>query len=83
MALTGSGVCFKAELCGKTAQLRELSRNEDISEKYRLEPYFTKPKIDFFFQVSVQFGRRAAKRRGEKVDISENVGMPGLEPGTT
>jgi len=33
----------------------------------------TKPKIDFFFQISVQFSRRAAKRRGGNIDISENV----------
>jgi len=42
-------------------------------EKYRLEPHFTKQKIDFFFQFPVQFGRRAAKRRGGNLDLSEVV----------
>jgi len=33
----------------------------------------TKPKIDFLFQISVQFSRRAAERRGGNLDISEVV----------
>ena len=32
-----------------------------------------KPKIDFFFQIPVRFGRRAAKRRGGNLDLSEMV----------
>ena len=31
--------------------------------KYRLEPYFTKPKIKFLLEIPVQFGRRA--KRGD------------------
>ena len=31
--------------------------------------------FDFFAQNSVQFGRRAAKRRGGKLDISESSGV--------
>jgi len=42
-----------------------------VNEKFSFTE--TKPKIDFFFQISVQFGRRAAKRRGGKLDLSESV----------
>ena len=34
---------------------------------------FTKPKIDFFFQIPVQFGRRAKRGGPEILDISEVV----------
>ena len=34
---------------------------------------FTKPKIDFFFQFPVQFGRRAKRGGPEILDISESV----------
>ena len=40
----------------------------------------TKPKIDFFFQNSVQFCSRAAQLRGGNIDISEVVDPAGFEP---
>ena len=56
------------------------SKTAKEPEKYRLEPHFTKPKTDFFFQISVQFRRRAATRRGGMFDISESVAPTRVEP---
>ena len=42
--------------------------------------YNSKPKIDFFFQNSVQFRRRARNGRGGNLDLSESVDPSGFEP---
>ena len=42
--------------------------------------YNSKPKIDFFFQNSVQFRRRARNGRGGNLGLSESVDPSGFEP---